>query len=405
MDVDSLDLTPEELAFKNEVRGFYERNLTPEFRRAAHLTSWAFAEFEYGRRWQKILHQRGWGAPLWPVEQGGAGWTARQRLIWELEKARAQPPEVMRMGRDYAAPCIMKFGTGAQKELFLPRILSGDDWWAQGYSEPGAGSDLAALRLSAESDGDHYVLNGSKIWTTFAHFANRIFLLARTARSEKKQHGITFLLVDMDSPGILVKPIINIAGEHDFNQVFFTDVRVPKERRLGEENEGWSVARYLLRFEHGVGIVRAAAELRRRADWVRSLAAKEQDGGGHPLLADPDIARKLAELEIGVEAADFAADQLILTAAPDESPGPAAELLNIRMRELDQALTEMAVEVVAYYGLPDQKDARRVVTDVAPVGPDHTLMPMPVFLAQRGATIAGGTPDIHRNNLARHLLR
>jgi acyl-CoA dehydrogenase len=309
------------------------------------------------------------------------------------------------MGRDYAAPCIMKFGTATQKEFFLPRILAGDDWWAQGYSEPGAGSDLAALRLAAESDGDHYVLNGSKIWTTFAHHANRIFLLARTGRSEQKQWGITFLLIDMDSPGVEVKPIINLAGEHDFNQVFFTDVRVPKERRLGEENEGWTVARYLLLFEHGAGIVRSAAELRRRVEWVRGLARKELAGEGSSLNGDVDFARRLAELAIGVEAVDFAADQLILTTNPSASPGSAAELLNIRMRELDQALTELAVETVGYYGLIDQKDARRVVTDVTPIGPPHALMPMPVFLGQRGATIAGGTPDVHRNNLAKSLLR
>jgi acyl-CoA dehydrogenase len=405
MEIEELDLTPAEIAFRNEVRDFFANNLTPQLRRAAQLTTWTFAEFEYGRQWQKILHQRGWGAPLWPVEYGGAGWNPRQRLIWELEKARAQPPEVMRMGRDYAAPCIMKFGTAAQKEFFLPRILAGDDWWAQGYSEPGAGSDLAALRLAAESDGDHYVLNGSKIWTTFAHHANRIFLLARTGRSEHKQWGITFLLIDMDSPGIEVKPIVNIAREHDFNQVFFTDVRVPKERRLGEENEGWAVARYLLLYEHGAGIVRSAAELRRRVGWVRGLAREELAGQGSSLSDDADFARRLAELAIGVEAVDFAADQLILTTDPSASPGAAAELLNIRMRELDQALTELAVEAVGYYGLVDQKEARRVVTDVTPIGPPHALMPMPVFLAQRGATIAGGTPDIHRNNLSKSLLR
>jgi acyl-CoA dehydrogenase len=405
MDIEDLDLTAAEVGFRDEVRSFFAAHLTPELRRAAQLTTWTFAEFEYGRQWQKILYRKGWGAPLWPVEYGGAGWTPRERLIWELEKARAQPPEVMRMGRDYAAPCIMKYGTPAQKELFLPRILSGDDWWAQGYSEPGAGSDLAALRLSAQSDGEDYVLNGSKIWTTFAHHANRIFMLARTGRSDKKQWGITFLLVDMQSPGIEVRPIINIAGEHDFNQVFFNDVRVPKARRLGEENEGWAVARYLLLYEHGAGIVRSAAELRRRVGWVRRIAQAESDGHGCNLNDDADFASRLAELEIGVEAVDFAADQLILTTDSHASPGAAAELLNIRMRELDQALTELAVEAVAYYGLVDQRAARRVVSEMDPVGPSHALMPMPVFLAQRGATIAGGTPDVHRNNLAKTLLR
>jgi alkylation response protein AidB-like acyl-CoA dehydrogenase len=404
MDIEDLRLSADESLFRDQVRQFYERNLTDTLRRAAQLTTWTFAEFEYGRQWQRILYENGWGAPLWPVEYGGAGWSQRQILIWELEKARAQPPELMRMGRDYAAPCIMKFGSQEQKDLFLPRILSGEDWWAQGYSEPEVGSDLAALRLAAQSDGDDYVLNGSKIWTTFAHHANRIFLLARTARSEKKQFGLTFLLADMDSPGIEVKPIINIAGEHDFNQVFFSNVRVPKSRKLGQENEGWAVARYLLLFEHGAGIIRSAAELRRRMNWVKGIGRLEADGYGKQLSTDREFAAQIAELEIAVDAAEFAADQLLLTSKPHQSPGSAAELLNIRIRELDQSLTELAVEAIGYYGLPDQRQARRVVSDAVPVGPTHALMPMPIFLAQRGATIAGGTPDVHRNNLAKKLL-
>ncbi|MDX2276881.1 MAG: acyl-CoA dehydrogenase family protein [Hyphomonadaceae bacterium] len=404
MDIDTLELTAEETAFREKVRSFYAEHLTPPLRRAAELTSWTFAEFEYGRQWQKILYKAGWGAPHWPVEYGGAGFTPRQRLIWELETARARPPEVMRMGRDYAAPCIMRFGTDEQKQFFLPKIIAGEDWWAQGYSEPGAGSDLASLKLSAVSDGDEYLLNGSKIWTTFAQHANRIFMLARTANMEKKQQGITFLLVDMNSPGIEVRPIINIAGEHEFNEIFFTDVRVPKSRRLGQEHEGWAVARYLLLFEHGAGIARSAAELKRRAGWVREIASLEQDGCGGALLDDPDFSRKLGLLEIGVEAADFAADQVIIAAAAGSAPGFEAELLNIRCRELDQSLTELAMEAIGYYAAPDQREARFVEPRTDAIGPPHVLTPTPIFFAQRGATIAGGTPDIHRNNLARHLL-
>jgi acyl-CoA dehydrogenase len=232
-----------------------------------------------------------------------------------------------------------------------------------------------------------------------------MFMLVRTARGEKKQHGITFLLVDMDTPGIEVRPIINMAGEHDFNEVFFTDVRVPQSRRLGEQDKGWEVARYLLLFEHGAGIVRFAAELKRRAAWVRSIAQAESDGAGGRLIDDPDFARRLAELDIRVEAADFAADQLILTTPPGSSPGTLAELLNIRSRELDQALTELARDAIGLHALADQHEARRVVTEAKPVGPDHALTPTAVFLAQRAATIAGGTPDAHRNNIARHLIK
>lgn len=400
-----LDLTDEDRAFRDRIRTFYADNLTDDFRRAAKLTTWTFCEFEYGRQWQKIRNANGLGAPNWPVEYGGCGWTANQKIIWELETAAAQPPEVMRMGRDYAAPCIIAFGTEEQKRKYLPRILSGEDWWAQGYSEPGAGSDLAALKLSAVTDGDDYVLNGSKIWTTFAQFANRMFLLVRTARMERKQQGITFLLVDMDMPGIEVRPIINIAGEHEFNEVFFTDVRVPCANRLGEENEGWAVARHLLLYEHGGRIVQSAAELRRRAGWVREIAGLESDGHGGCLLDDPDFSRRLGLLEIGVEAAAAAAEQLVQLARSDAPPGTEAELLNIRGRELDQALTELAVEAIGPAAAADQRAARFVRSDVPVIGAGHALMPMPVFLAQRGATIAGGTPDIHRNNIARHMLR
>lgn len=403
MDIDLLDPTEEERAFQREVRTFYADHLTPELRRAARLTTWTFPEFEYARKWQKILNANGYGAVNWPTEHGGAGFTSRQKLIWELETARAHPPEVMRMGRDYAAPCIIRFGTDEQKSYFLPRILSGEDWWAQGYSEPGAGSDLAALQLSAVSDGDDYILNGSKIWTTFAQYANRIFMLVRTSRREKKQQGITFLLVDMDSPGIEIRPIVNMAGEHEFNEVFFTDVRVPKSRRLGEEDEGWTVARYLLLFEHGAGIVRSAAELKRRTAWVRSLMKAEPDGNGGRMIDDPAYRARLARLEARVEAAEFAADQLILTTPVGQSPGAHAEMLTIRTRELDQALTELAHDVIGVFGAADQIDARRVVTEAKPVGPDRALMPTAIYLAQRAATIAGGTPEIHRNNIFRHM--
>ena len=403
MDLELLNLSDEDRRFRERIRTFYEENLTAQFRKAAKLTTWAFSEFEFGREWQKIRHRHGFGAPYWPVEYGGCGWTTNQKLIWELETARAHPPEVMRTGRDYAAPCIMKFGTPEQKARYLPAIIEGDDWWAQGYSEPGAGSDLAALKLSAVSDGDHYVLNGSKIWTSFAQFANRIFLLARTANMERKQQGISFLLFDMDMPGIEVRPIYNIANEHEFNEIFFTDVRIPKSSVLGQEHEGWAVARYLLLFEHGFRIVQTTAEMRRRAGWVREIASLEANGAGGSLLDDPDFTRRLGLLEIGVEAVDFASGQLIERSSGGDAPGWEAELLNIRCREIDQALTELAMEAVGLYAAPDQKPSRSVRSLVEPIGPDHALTPMPIYLAQRGATIAGGTPEIHRNNIARHI--
>jgi len=401
---DELDLGEADRSFQAEVREFIAEHLTEPMREAARNTVWALAEFDYGRQWQQALHAKGWGAPDWPVEYGGCDWTPTQRMVWELENARAGAPETMRMGRNLCAPCIMKFGTDAQRAEFLPAILSGDDWWAQGYSEPGAGSDLASLRLSAIPDGDDYVLNGSKIWTTFAHHGNRIFCLVRTSSNGKKQAGITFLLIDMDTPGIEVRPIINMAGDHEFNEVFFTDVRVPKSRRLGEENRGWDVARHLLRFEHGAGLVRANAQIRQRLEWVRSLAAQEPDGRGGAMLDDLDFGRRLAKAEITCLALQFAASQALAGHHAAVAPPAVAELLNIRSREVGQDLTQLAVDAIGRYAAPFQPDARRVGSGIEPVGPRHAVLPTPLFLSQRAATIAGGTPEVHRNNLARNYL-
>jgi alkylation response protein AidB-like acyl-CoA dehydrogenase len=397
-------LSPQELAFRDEIRAFYAENLTPELRRASEMTLWHMTAFPYAPEWQKVLHRHGYGSPNWPVEFGGRDWTPTQHLIWTAETARARAPLIMSMGKVYVGPCIMKFGTPEQQAYYLPRILSGEDWWAQGYSEPGAGSDLAALQLSAEIDGDDYVLNGSKLWTTFAHNANRIFCLVRTSREGRKQQGITFLLVDMDTPGIEVRPIVNMAGDHDFNEVFFRDVRVPRTQRLGEEDHGWSVARHLLLYEHGANLLRANMENIARLGWVREIAALEPDGRGETLLADPDFSRHVAEVEIGLQAMDFAARQEFARSQAGAPPGAKHELLSLRSRELRQRLSELAMRAVAYHGLAHQPEARQPEPGAEPIGPEHALLAMPFYLTQRGFTIAGGPSEIHRNNLAKHLL-
>jgi acyl-CoA dehydrogenase len=396
-------LTPDERRFQDEVRQFYAENMTPEFRRAGQMVTWAFSEIDYGRAWQKILHKKGWGAPTWPVEYGGTGWTPVQHYIFEMETIRASPPIPDFIGQLLCAPCIMQFGTPEQKAKYLPAMLAGDDIWAQGYSEPGSGSDLAALQLKAVPDGEDYILNGSKIWTTYAHHANRFFALVRTSNEGRKHAGITFLLGDMDNPGIKVRPLINLAGDHEFNQVFFTDARVPKWGVLGAENEGWKVARYLLQYEHGGGFV--TGELRRRLAWVAEIASIEEDGEGGRLIDDPDFSRRLAEHAIAIETIDFAERTVLSALREGDPPPPALPLIRIRSRDVAQMLTEMAMDAVAYYGAPFQPEARLVHPPGPAVGPDHAVMPMSYYLTQRAATIAGGTPEIQRNNLARALLK
>ncbi|HVK40991.1 MAG TPA: acyl-CoA dehydrogenase family protein, partial [Phenylobacterium sp.] len=265
----NLDLTGEELAFRQEVRSFLETSLTPELREVGRRATSVFTDKRHSLAWQKILHARGWAAPSWPVEYGGPGWSVMERHIFAAECARASAPNLAPMGLRMVGPVIMGFGTPEQKAHYLPRILSGEDYWCQGYSEPQAGSDLAALRLRAVRDGDHYVLSGSKLWTTHAHRANRMFCLVRTSAEGKPQAGITFLLLDMATPGVRVRPIITLAGEHEVNEVFFEDVRVPVSGRVGEENKGWTVAKYLLEFERGGG---SAPGLQVMLDRVRDAA-------------------------------------------------------------------------------------------------------------------------------------
>ncbi|PKQ09522.1 MAG: acyl-CoA dehydrogenase, partial [Alphaproteobacteria bacterium HGW-Alphaproteobacteria-12] len=279
----NLDLTPADADFREDVCAFLDENLTPDLREAGRLTTSAFTDKAWNLAWHKILYKKGWAAPGWPKDYGGTGWSDMQKYIWASECARYGTPHLSPMGLRMCGPMLMKFGTEAQKNFYLPRILSGEDYWCQGYSEPGSGSDLASLQLKAVSDGEDYVLNGTKIWTTHAHFANRMFCLVRTDGSGKPQQGITFLLLDMDTPGIKVEPIITLAGDHEVNQVFFDDVRVPKTNRVGEENDGWTVAKYLLEFERGGAF---AAALGVGVEKIREVAAGERGGDGKRLIDD-----------------------------------------------------------------------------------------------------------------------
>jgi acyl-CoA dehydrogenase len=400
-----MSLSKEDAAFQDEVRSFLDENLTSDLQRAGELMTSVFTESkEACMAWHKILHARGWIAPNWPAEHGGTGWTAMQKYIFTAECSRARTPNVAPMGLQMCGPAIIGHGTPEQKAHYLPRILSGEDFWCQGYSEPGSGSDLASLQCKAVSDGDDYVINGTKIWTSQAHMANKIFCLVRTDNEGKPQHGITFLLMDMDDPGIKVEPIITMAGDHEVNQVFFDDVRVPKSSRLGDEDDGWTVAKYLLEFERGgANAVGMAMGLDRLA-----VFASHEPVGGTCLVDDPGFRRKLSELRIEVEAVVMTERRIMAALAGGQNPGPASSQLKLRGTEVGQKINELAVEAIGYYGEPDQKKARTWSAsggvNIEPVGRAEGLTTLPSYLNNRASTIYGGSSEVQRGIMAKFVL-
>ena len=396
-----LELSAADLAFRDEARAFLADNLPPELQAAGRAATSVFMDRRHSLAWQAILHAKGWVAPSWPVEYGGAGWTDMQRYIFASECARAGAPSLAPMGLRMVGPCLMRYGTDAQKALYLPRILSGEDYWCQGYSEPGAGSDLASLQLRAEADGADYVLNGSKIWTTHAHWANRMFLLARTRFEGKPQAGITFLLMDMATKGVSVKPIITLAGEHEVNQIFFDDVRVPMANRLGEENAGWTVAKYLLEFERGGG---SAAGLQVSLRRLRAMAETEASDDKGPLIDEPLFRRRLAAEEVTVAAIEMTEHRVMSALAAGNNPGPASSMLKTQGTEAMQRIDELAIEVAAHYAAVHQPQARAAGSNIAAIGPDHSLTAMARYLNNRAGSIYGGSNEIQRDIMARLVL-
>ncbi len=388
-------------AFRAEVRAWLAAHLPDELRDVAAKSTSVFVDKAYTLKWQAILHEQGWVAPTWPKAYGGTGWSEAERHIFASESALAGAPPLAPMGLRMVAPAIMHYGTEAQKAWYLPRILSGEDYWCQGYSEPGSGSDLASLALKAERDGDHYVLNGSKIWTTHAHLANKMFCLVRTSRDGRPQQGITFLLLDMDTPGITVRPIPSIADDHDFNQVFFEDARVPVSGRLGEEDQGWSVAKYLLEFEravaHSAGLKAALADLVRHA---RGLS----DGAGGVVLDTPAIRRRIAILAAQIAAIEASEDVVMAQVARGRNPGPAASMLKIQGTETAQQVQELAVELAGDYAAVSQFSARQPGSNEAPIGPAIALTAVPRYFNGRAASIYGGSNEIQRNIIAKMVL-
>jgi alkylation response protein AidB-like acyl-CoA dehydrogenase len=398
-------------AFRDEVRSFLDEKLTPELRTAGRLMTSVYADHDASMEWQRILHERGWAAPAWPVEHGGCDWTLTQHYIFSRESTLAGAPSLSPMGIRMVAHAIIKFGTAAQRNHFLPRILTGDVFFCQGYSEPEAGSDLASLSMAAVDDGDDLVCTGSKIWTTHAREANWMFALVRTSRREKKQQGITFALIDMTSPGIQIRPLVMTSGEEVQNQVFFDEVRVPKANVLGEIDDGWTVAKYLLEFERGGGASSPALQV--MADEIAAVAAGMPGPGRTPLINDAAFSRKLADARIRTEVLEILEYQVLAAVSEGRNPGAASSMLKIIATELSQTLTEMAMEAAGPRGRAYQPHATRPGGPVAEFEPPpddyvsgepwQAVAPLRYF-NDRAGSIYAGSNEIQRNILAKAAL-
>jgi acyl-CoA dehydrogenase len=390
-----IGLTAQDRAFRDEVRTFLNGHVPPAMRRANDLTTGFIVEPDVSIHFHRALARKGWSVANWPVEYGGTGWTPVQRYIFEIECGRAGAAPYNGAGTQFVGPVLMRFGTQQQKDTYLPRIRSGEDHWAQGYSEPGSGSDLASLKTKAEPDGDDYVVNGQKIWTTMAHRSNRIFALVRTSNVGKRQEGITFLLIDLGLPGITIRPIIGNGGDHEFNEVFFDNVRVPKAGRVGEENKGWEVAKYLLEFERG-GTMMAGRVRAQFAKLARMIAARCPD--------DPDILVRLAELGTDIDSMEMIDLSVLSAHQAGSNPGPISSLLKLRWSEIRQAVTELAVDASGEDALRWVNERPLYETLQLPPEDEETLALMPRYLNGRAFTIMGGTTEIQTNILAKTLV-
>ena len=398
-----IELSPQDAAFRDEVRAFLRDNLPQDVKDGAAATPSVFVEPEIGQAWNAVLNARGWLGYQWPKEYGGTGWTPLQRYLFEKECAAAGAPNLTVLGLKLLAPVVYTFGTEEQKATILPRILSGEDYWCQGFSEPGAGSDLASLKTRAVRDGDTYIVNGSKIWTTHAHHANRMFTLVRTNTEVKKQAGISFLLIDLDLPGVSVRPILTNAGDHEVNQVFLEDVVVPASNLVGEEGQGWSIAKFLLENERGGSC--HAPKLSYDLDQIEAAAEAESDGAGGALADDPDWRRRVAKARLGVDALDMIELKIISDIAKGTQPGPQTSLTKLLASNLRQEIDLLAVDLFGIAGM--QLDtARPLYGENAPPAL-HTKAAQVAsarYLNSRAWSIFGGTNEVQSTIIAKSVL-
>ncbi|GAA4641594.1 acyl-CoA dehydrogenase family protein [Pontixanthobacter gangjinensis] len=395
----NLDFSPEETAFREEVRAFIAENYPK------HLTGSGLRDDmppEDLVAWHKILGEKGWSVPAWPTEYGGTGWTPTQRYIWSEENAAVNAIMPLPFGTSMVGPVIYSFGNDAQKEQHLPGIRSGNVWWCQGYSEPGAGSDLASLQTTAVRDGDHYVINGQKTWTTLAQHADWGFFLCRTdPDAAKPQQGISFILIDMKTPGIEVRPIKLIDGGYEVNETWLTDVRVPVENLIGEENMGWTYAKFLLAHERS-GIA-GVARSKRAVEQLRDIARKELLDD-KPLMEDFDFARKVSQLDIDLSALEITELRTLAGEEAGRGPGPESSVLKIKGTEIQQRLTELTLEAVGHYGTPYYRDVPDAGSNEYPIGPEYAQHSAASYFNMRKTSIYGGSNEIQRNIISKMIL-
>ena len=396
----NVTFTAEELAFREEVRGFF-RDKFPSRLREQQLNGIPLEKEDY-IQYQKLLNEQGWAGVNWPVEYGGTGWSAVQKYMFMIEAAEAYAPEIIAFGLNMVGPVIYSFGNEEQKQRFLPDILESNVWWCQGYSEPGSGSDLASLKTRADLAGDHFVVNGTKTWTTLGQYADWIFLLARTNTDvARRQEGISFLLADMKTPGISVKPIITLDGEHEVNEIHFEDVKIPVDNLIGEEGKGWTYGKVLLQHERTniAGVARSEVRLKQ----LRAQAAQSVRGGA-PLEQDSNFMRKLAATEVELKAMEYTQLRTLAAVASGKAPGPESSILKITGTEMQQAIDTLYMEAAGYYALPFVP--HQYVPDFgdAFVGEGAETTTSLRYFNFRKASIYGGSNEIQKNIIAKHVL-
>ena len=394
-----LRFTADEQAFRQRIRDWTEANLPADIK--AKVDRGIELERDDFQRWMKILSGEGWIAPNWDAKDGGPGFSLAEKYIFEEELFSGNAPRTVHFGTRMVGPVLLAYGTPEQKKRYLPKILTSEEIWCQGYSEPGSGSDLASLKTSAVRDGDHYIVNGTKIWTSYAHCADRMFALVRTDSSGKKQEGITCLLIDLKAPGVSIQPIITLDGRHVFNQEFFDDVRVPVADRVGEEGQGWSIAKYLLGHERSNASY--VSINKRNLAKLKAIAA-DQMMDGAPLSESAAFKQLIAEAEVSLETLSITSLRQLATASADKPVGPEASVLKMRTGDVFQRIHELMMEAGGYAVAPFVPDAIRGGWNEDPIGPDYLFRMAPDYFEARAMSIAGGSHEVQKNIIAKAVL-